>query len=212
MVDETTDVAVKKELILYVRFLKNGKSSTHFLKMIELFDGKAATIKSAIVQTLEEIDVPLEKMCALGSDGASVMLGRKGGVAALLKAVCSNIDCKPLCCSQIGFSKLCSAAVPYLKMLKAIMEQLYRFYLYSAVRMAALHHIQRKDADYTEVRPLVTETLKPIQSFKERHGDNCASGKNVIEDLIKENFKVKSLTEEEFDKFERQVIYQYNQV
>ncbi|CAC5385846.1 unnamed protein product [Mytilus coruscus] len=77
MFDETTDVSVTNELILYMRFLKNGKSSTHFLQMIEHFDGNAATIKSAIVQTLEEIDVPLEKMCALGSDEASVMLGRK---------------------------------------------------------------------------------------------------------------------------------------
>ncbi|XP_076113346.1 zinc finger protein 862-like [Mytilus galloprovincialis] len=295
MVDGTTDVAVKKELILYVRFLKNGKSSTHFLKMIELFDGKAATIKSAIVQTLEEIDVPLENMCALGSDGASVMLGRKGGVAALLKESVPTLIANHCVAHRLALaSSQAAAAVAYLKKFKAIVEQLYRFYQYSAVRMAALHHIQeilqepvikiteakavrwlshdkavqsirrcfpsiitslereakergdaqalglatfvqkfdfiatlymvcdllpplsqlskalqRKDGDYTVVRPLVTGTIKTIQSFKERHGEHYASVGKVIDDLIKENFKVKSPTEEEFDKFERQVYFPY---
>lgn len=55
----------------------------------------------------------------------------------------------------------------------------------------------------------MTGTIKTIQSFKERHGENYASVRKVIDDLIKENFKVKSPTEEEFDKFERQVIHKY---
>lgn len=111
--------------------------------MIELFDGKAATIKSAIVQTLEEIDVPLEKMCALGSDGASVMLGRKGGVAALLKESVPTLIANHCVAHRLALaSSQAAAAVPYLKKFKAIVEQLYRFYQYSAVRMAALHHIQ----------------------------------------------------------------------
>lgn len=55
----------------------------------------------------------------------------------------------------------------------------------------------------------MTGTIKTIQSFKERHGENYASVRKLIDDLIKENFKVKSPTEEKFDKFERQVIHKY---
>ncbi|CAG2186740.1 unnamed protein product [Mytilus edulis] len=269
MVDETTDVAVKKELILYVRFLKNGKSSTHFLKMIELFDGKAATIKSAIVQTLEEIDVPLEKMCALGSDGASVMLGRKGGVAALLKESVPTLIANHCVAHRLALaSSQAAAAVPYLKKFKAIVEQLYRFYQYSAVRMAALHHIQeilqepvikiteakdvrwlshdkavqsirrcfpsiitslereakeRGDAqalglatfvqkfDFIATLYMMCDLLPPLSQLSKalQAWENYASVRKVIDDLIKENFKVKSPTEEEFDKFERQVYFPY---
>ena len=53
--------------------------------MLELFDGRAETITSAITQFLADVDLPLQEMVAFGSDGASVMVGRKGGVSTLLR-------------------------------------------------------------------------------------------------------------------------------
>jgi hypothetical protein len=72
MVDETTDVDVKNELIMYIRFLKDGKSATHFARIVDIPDGKAHTIKQCIVNFLQENNIPLQRMCALGSDGLFV--------------------------------------------------------------------------------------------------------------------------------------------
>ena len=56
MVDETTDISVVKEMVLYARFLGDGGSVvTSFLKIIELNDGRAETVEGAILGYLMEI-------------------------------------------------------------------------------------------------------------------------------------------------------------
>ena len=58
---------------------------TSFLQICELIDGKAETIVSKVCQVCDELQLDLQKLCGLGSDGASVMLGVHGGVSTLLK-------------------------------------------------------------------------------------------------------------------------------
>ena len=58
---------------------------TSFLQICELIDGKAETIVSKVCQVCDELQLDLQKLCGLGSDGASVMLGVRGGVSTLLK-------------------------------------------------------------------------------------------------------------------------------
>lgn len=103
--DETTDVAVKKELIVYARYLdKDRKVRTSFTGMLEVPDGCATTILAAIQQLCEQEGLDLDnKLAAFGSDGAAVMTGSRRGVATLLKNkspwVIAN-HC--VACSQIG--------------------------------------------------------------------------------------------------------------
>ena len=47
--DESTDVANLKQLVVFIRFLVKGTSQTCFLKMIDLVDGRADTIESALL-------------------------------------------------------------------------------------------------------------------------------------------------------------------
>ena len=57
-----------------------------FLQICELIDGKAETIVvSKVCQICDELQLDLQKLCGLGIDGASVMLGVHGGVSTLLK-------------------------------------------------------------------------------------------------------------------------------
>ena len=48
MIDETTDVAVMKQLVLYGRFIHDGAVQTRFLQMIQIPDGTAVTIAGAL--------------------------------------------------------------------------------------------------------------------------------------------------------------------
>ena len=83
------------------------------------------------------------KLCGLGSDGASVMLGVRGGVAALPKEDAQFMIANHCIAHRLALA--CGQAsneVPYLKKFKAILDQLYRFYENSPVRTAGLHNIQ----------------------------------------------------------------------
>jgi len=92
--------------------------------MLELRDGKAETVTNPVLHHLESIQLPV-KLFELGSDGASVVLGKSAGegtgasfnynhcVAHRLALVCSQ----PV--NQISYLKKC----------QKIVEQLYWFYL-----------------------------------------------------------------------------------
>ena len=84
-VDETTDVTVTKQLIVYCRYIVDGEVKTSFLRIAELPNGLAVTIAEKILEICAELQLDLKKFCGLGSDGASVMLGVCGGVSTLLK-------------------------------------------------------------------------------------------------------------------------------
>lgn len=56
-----------------------------FPAIVPLKNGKADTITVALLKFLEDVGLPINKMCVLGSDGAKVMVGKHNGVAAQLK-------------------------------------------------------------------------------------------------------------------------------
>ena len=74
--------------------------------MIDLEDGKAPTITNAITAYLESADLDTQEMSSFGSDGASVMIGCRTGVATQLSALNQqNNDICPLHLSQISFGQ-----------------------------------------------------------------------------------------------------------
>ena len=139
-IDETTDVTVIKELIVYCRYIVDGKVRTSFLNIMEKCDGTAITIADAITMLCTDLDLDmLHYVCGLGSDGASVMLGSRGGVSKLLMDktpfLVSNhyiAHQLALACGQVANQ------IRYLKKFKDILDQLYCFYKKSPVRTAGL--------------------------------------------------------------------------
>lgn len=87
VVDETTDITTTLELIIYLRYICDGKSKTVLATLISISDGKADAIKSAICKFLKENNIPLKNMVAFGSHGAAVMVDNKKVVAAQLRSV-----------------------------------------------------------------------------------------------------------------------------
>ena len=53
---------------------------TSFIRMLELLDGSDKTIADAVVKLCEDFELDtMHRLCGLGTDGASVILGRKSG-------------------------------------------------------------------------------------------------------------------------------------
>jgi len=84
MLDESLDIAVQNELVLFFKILVEGKSKIKFAANVEVKDGKAETIYAAILKYLEESNIPVKKLLGFGTDGATVMTGRLNGLAVRL--------------------------------------------------------------------------------------------------------------------------------
>ena len=143
MADESTDISVTKDLILYARVLCRGDVRVFFLKIIKIADGCAGTIENAILTYLEQADIPISRISSFGSDGAAVMVGAVSGVTTRLKRL--NPEMLSVHCINhrlaLGVSQAANT-VPYLKKFEEILISIYKFYHNSAVRQTGLEEIQ----------------------------------------------------------------------
>ena len=86
MEDGATDVGTREVEDVYVRFLENGVPVSKFAGLKECHNAKATGITEAIKEVLNEIDDNWkQKLVCLGSDGASVMIGKNNSVYVHLK-------------------------------------------------------------------------------------------------------------------------------
>jgi hypothetical protein len=115
---------------------------TRFGGIIPMPDGKAVTIVNALLKFCQDRNIKPDKLVGFGSDGASVMTGRKGGVHKLLLAhfpFLFGIHCiaHRLNLAATGAAK--DKNIPYLKnKLHAHLTTLFWHFKASAVRTASL--------------------------------------------------------------------------
>ena len=142
--DESTDIAIVKQLVVYVRYIKNGKTVTRFLKIQDLFDGTAVTIETALLEILSKLQIPLEKVAAFGSDGAAVMVGRRNGVATKLKDRIPHLVAIHCVAHRLALATAhASDSVACIKKYSITLQTIYYFFQNSSVRMAHLQEIQQ---------------------------------------------------------------------
>lgn len=68
--------AILNVFLISFRYLdKEGLVFNQFLDIVTVSDGKADTIVTAVKAVLQNKQVPTEKLCGLGTDGAAVMAG-----------------------------------------------------------------------------------------------------------------------------------------
>ena len=85
MVDESTDISVTKQLVLYGRYVsESGEPRSTFLRIVDLVDGTAERIEEAIRAYMTDKQLTFSRLMGFGSDGASVMTGRRAGVGTRL--------------------------------------------------------------------------------------------------------------------------------
>ena len=143
MIDESTDVSVLKQLVVYGRAVVDGKLESHFLGMRDLADGRAMTIERSLLEFLSDNGLEITNMSSFGSDGANVMTGRREGVAARLKRLNSNLISIHCVAHHLALAAgQASETIPYLRKFKEILCNLFYFYHNSAVRQAGLTAIQ----------------------------------------------------------------------
>ena len=89
LVDESTDRSLEQHLIVYVCSLSRGGLGPPRMQFVGLSSVPRATgeiFYKNVVDLLEKLEWPLEKLVALATDGAASMIGVRQGLAARLRA------------------------------------------------------------------------------------------------------------------------------
>ena len=104
---------------------------------------KAVSIEKALLGFSTEHKVAFEKVATFGSDGASVMVGCRGGVATLLKAHVPHLVSIHCVAHRPALATSHTAeSVPYIKKYSKTLQTIYAFYHRSSVCVLALHELQ----------------------------------------------------------------------
>ena len=141
--DESTDLSVNKNLIVYVRFTVDGVAETKFLGNVKMTDGTANSITKTLLQVLAQRDLKVTQMIGFGSDGASVMTGRQAGVGAQLAQHAHSLV--SIHCMAHRLALVCFDAVkenPYLNEYRSMLGKLYAYFSCSSSRQHKLELIQ----------------------------------------------------------------------
>lgn len=134
MIDESTTLSTKCTLILYILSYFDVESPVvAFLDLIELDGQDAETIEKAIWLSLEcngiSSSFALNNWIAFASDGASVMMGKKAGVATKLCEKIPNLCTWRCLCHRLELSvhdviKYCTGVSRF----QSLMDKLYVYY------------------------------------------------------------------------------------
>lgn len=87
IVDESTDIAVHKILILYFKYRAANSLlyKTVFGGIVQLTECNAPALETAIRRFYNDHQINIHRLVMITSDGASVMLGKRNGLVALMK-------------------------------------------------------------------------------------------------------------------------------
>jgi hypothetical protein len=86
MCDETTDITTTGKLIVFAKVINEKmKPETYFLGDINIENKTANGITEKLLGLFEQYKIDLKKIVALGTDGASTMMGHRNGVSVQLR-------------------------------------------------------------------------------------------------------------------------------
>ena len=152
MVDNVTDIQVKEQNIIFIRYVENANVQIRFLAVKDLMEDAASpnakTITENIKEELAKDDLDVQKFLCLASDGASVMVGKNNGVAALLKRENPRLVNVHCICHRLALA--CGDSnneVEYMLTIERLLVQLYKWLENSCVKMAAYLKMQLRLRD-----------------------------------------------------------------
>ena len=87
IIDETTDIAAKKQFAIVVRFYCNREKRVKsvFFKMVEVSAADAHHITTAVIESFEKAHIPIDNVIGFAADTTNVMFGSHQSVATLLR-------------------------------------------------------------------------------------------------------------------------------
>ena len=199
IIDESTDLSIHKKLVVYIRYVCPIEIcvKTKLVGNIRIPDGTASTIVTEVINKLRTIGLQTVNLVGLGSDGASVMFGRKTGVGVqLLKESPMLVHVH---CVAHRLSLACADAAkgfPYLISYKDTLKNLYIHVTGSGVRTFKLESMQDvmdepnlKLKDPISIRWLAMENA--VKTIHKCYGSivmylQSNEGKNTVGDCIAE--------------------------
>ncbi|KAK0041995.1 E3 SUMO-protein ligase [Biomphalaria pfeifferi] len=158
IVDESTDISVSKMLILYMKYRNENESiyKTVFAGILKVIACDSLSIFQAIQNFCIENGFDLNKMVMFTSDGASVMLGKRKGVAALLRQLIPHLS-EQHCIAHREDLGLDDAwkNIPLMKEIETLLRTVYTIFCRSSVKKAKFEELAKAaDADVIAFRPL----------------------------------------------------------
>nr|XP_006813847.1 PREDICTED: zinc finger protein 862-like [Saccoglossus kowalevskii] len=130
--DESTDIGICQNLMIYIRGVVDGKIESHFLSVSMLSSATAEALYEEVKHVIDDKGLLLSNLISLGTDGASVMTGQRKGLTTRFK------EDNPFILSQhCAAHKLALASgqaadcIPYLVKYQALVNDLYKYHHYS---------------------------------------------------------------------------------
>lgn len=119
------------------------KIQSTFLSLVSIESGDAPNITKCLLDELSRLKLPVSKLIGIGTDNASVMVGRKQSVYTLLKkSVPSLILVKCVCHSvQLAVNAACKVVLP--EALEFLISETYAWFCKSSSRQIAYRKLYK---------------------------------------------------------------------
>ena len=166
LVDEAVDISVVEQLILFIQFSDpdTGAPKVHFLSIQNVLENStsanAKTIVKLIKEELSKNDFDINKLSSLASDGASVMIGYRIGVAAKLREVVPKLTDIHNICHHLALA--CNDAndnLTSISQAETVFWQLWSFFENSTARLAVYVQISSEMKELSSVSEESKEKL-----------------------------------------------------
>ena len=158
MTDEVTDISNICQLVSFVKYCDYDKEKadtvfidcSNLLEFSENYSPKADAIVSCVSEKFQELKIEISYLKAFVSDGASVMVGKKSGVATKLKTNFAlkmfNIHC---ICHRLA--RACADTGDDYKLIRnaeKILIELWRFFKNSLKRLHIYMKVTLSDKEF----------------------------------------------------------------
>lgn len=151
ILDEFTDVSSLKYLCIMIRYFskKKEKIITNYLGIIKITEATAQKLFLILTSFLKSINLELENLIAIGTDGANNMCGSQNSLCTLLKSKIHNLVLVKCVCHS--FNLCASKAVECLpETIDFLVKQTYIWFSHSPLRRERYKVIYRLINDNSE--------------------------------------------------------------
>ena len=153
LVDDVSDISVMEQMITFIQFYDENSSeaTVEFLSVDNLLEkhnsANSAAMFDTIQSNLQACTLSTDNLIGLATDGASVMVGRKNGLAAKLKHVNPRLISVHCICHNLALA--CTDAkddsnLKFVKDVKTVVTQLWKLFENSPKRLACYLKVQQQ--------------------------------------------------------------------
>ena len=172
LVDDVSDISVMEQMITFIQFYDEDSSevTVEFLSVDNLLEkndsANATAMFETITSNLQACALSTKKLIGLATGGASVMVGRKNGLAAKLKEVNHRLVSVHCICHNLALA--CTDAkddanLKFIKEVETVVTQLWKLFENSPKRLACYLKVQQQMKNLklsNESTKMVTKKLK----------------------------------------------------